>query len=148
MPINFKAMANKKAKQARVQDYCFDETGYRENRHFESALPEDALMMSSCGRAKGFDFISHVESYGKDATPVVTITKSSVQFLFISEIERNWIEEGKNSSDRKARKALLRGRNQTLWGDLLPINYEYLLSLLWIPVDPYNEMEILARAAL
>jgi len=153
MPINWRnVMARKKVgRKAKVQDRCFSEgrTDYDENRHFEIALPEEALMMSRRGKAKGFDISDYCESYGRDTSPIVEISKKGVQLLVVTAREKEWLEEVAADAERlSARKALILKWNWTSWDDLSPINREFLHSLLWIPVDPCNEMEILARASL
>ena len=152
MPINWhKLRKMKRSKQAKISDICFDSddrSPYEDSRHYEDTLPEEAIMMSRRGRAKGYDLLRYGDGYGDLSEPIVEITKKGVQFLVDSATEKAWLTEVENSPARyKARKEMIRKWNWTSWEDLLPINREFLLSLLWIPVDPYNAMEILARAA-
>lgn len=143
MPINWTNL-----KKAKVSKRCFySPSGHAENHHFEQATPEEAILMSRKGLAKGHDITYCVE--GEDFTTVTAeITRAGVQFLTFSDPEREWIKEmEKHPGRRYERIEIVRGWNWTSWDDLLPINREYLLSLLWIPEDPFTAMEILAKAA-
>ena len=122
---------------------------YEEAQHYEDATPEEAIMMSRRGQAKGYD----PEIFGRKWTseiPVLCVaTKRGVQWKRMSEAQKEWLKEVDDDPvRRKAREELIRRKNWTSWEDVTPANREFLMSLLWIPVDPYTEMEILARAAM
>jgi hypothetical protein len=143
MPINWTNV-----KKAKVSDRCFyGPRGHAENHHFEQATPEEALLMSRKGLAKGYDTVYRTED--DDYTRlVVEITHAGVQLLTRSHQQQEWINEMEAHPTRlRARIDMVHNWNWTSWDDLLPINREYLLSLLWIPEDPFTAMEILAKAA-
>jgi hypothetical protein len=153
MAINWHKIRNiKKLKQQRAkrQDTCFDDhrAAYEDNRHFADALPLEAADMSRRGRAKGFDPIWFGRAWTGEIPAIAEVTKKGVQFLVLSDDEKAWIVEAEGDNARwKARKQVIRNRNFTSWESISKANHEFLLSLIWIPVDPYNAMEILARAA-
>jgi hypothetical protein len=126
-----------------------DEDGYEKNHHYWDLLPEEAITMSRRGKAKGYD----IHRYGVNTNYVpeilvAEINRKGVQFLVLGDGEKKYLAEVEHDATRyKARRELIRQSNWILWGDLLPVNREFLLSLLWIPVDPYNAMEVLARSS-
>jgi hypothetical protein len=148
MPINWTNLKNIKAKQAVLSEHCFGAYGddYSKTYHWDDTLPDEAVLMSRTGRAKGYDPLRFGEDHSY-LIPVAEITATGVQFLIWSDREKAWIEEVESYSTRKhARMEMVRKWNWTSWEELLPINHEFLLSLLWIPEDPFTAMEILARA--
>lgn len=152
MPINWPKFNMRKLKhrKAKYQDHCgAGKLPCDEARHYEIALPEEALMMSRQGRAKGYDVQWWGDKEPSGSPPIVEITEDGVQFMLENDAQKRWLKEVEGDQVKfAARKEMIRRWNWTSWKDLFPINREFLLSLLWIPVDPYTEMEILARAAL
>jgi len=150
MPINWnKLLRQRKAKRS---DRCFDgpdgKLPFEESQHYADALPDEAIMMSQRGRAKGYETHWWGDKTPGDLPAIVEVTEKGVQFMALNDAEKAWLAEVENEPQRhQARREMIRNWNWTSWEDLLPINHEFLLSLLWIPVDPYNAMEILARAA-
>lgn len=149
MPINWRKLRQKKTRR---RDRCFDEGGklpYEDAQHYADALPSEALMMSQKGRAKGYDDFWWGTAFTGNLPAIVEISERGVQWLILDDAQKAWLAEVENDSTRyQARKEMIHNWNWTSWEDLLPINHEFLLSLVWIPVDPYNAMEILARASL
>lgn len=134
-------------KVCRVLDGCgYDD--YSKTHHWDDTLPHEAIQMSRVGFAKGYDTFRFGEDHDY-LIPVAEISKGGVQFTVWSDREKAWINEMEDYSSRKlARIEMVRKWNWTSWAELFPINREFLLSLLWIPEDPFTAMEILARATV
>lgn len=121
---------------------------FEESAHYANALPEEALMMSRRGRAKGYDDFWWGSKFSGNLPAIVEISHSGVQWRMPSDAEKAWLEAVNSDVPRyRARSKSLHNYHFTRWNDLHPINHEFLLSLTWIPVDPLNAMEVLAKAA-
>lgn len=108
--------------------------------------------MSSVGRAEGFDDmrfgLKRAIEGSNPQYPVARINSKGIQYLVKSDKEKEWLGEvAYNSREWKSRLSVVRAQNFTTWDNLTPSNRDYLLSLLWIPVQPYSAMEIIARMA-
>lgn len=151
MPINWRnAMKMAKARRQRHRNPVDpnEKLPFEESQHYADALPEEAIMMSQRGKAKGYDDFWWGPDFRGNLPAIVEISEKGVQWLILNDAEKAWLAEVENEPTRQqARREMIHNWNWTSWEDLLPINREFLLSLMWIPVDPYNAMEILARAA-
>lgn len=124
----------------------------REGHHYADALPEDAMLMSRMGVANGYDFLRYGERWDREGldpgNPIIQISKEGVQLLVLSDDQRAWIAAVESDPKRwERRKQICRTRNFVLWHDLTPANREFLLSLHWVPAEPYTAMEVLAIMA-
>ena len=129
-----------------------------EDRHdpsqFVDCLPEEAMLMSSCGTAHGYDVFRYGEQWLRDGNdpggPIAQISEKGVQILVMSDAQVAWINDPGVSGEARARRAEARrtmvlGFNFTNWGELSEENREYLLSLHWIPDKALSAMEIIAK---
>lgn len=141
----------KRARYKKTSDEIQDEIE-RDGHHYADALPEEAMQMSKCGVANGYDDLRYGVRWADEGLdpgrPVVQIDKRGVQLLVMSDDQKAWIQEAEADLKRwERRRKIVRKVNLTRWEDLPPINREYLLSLHWVPAEPYTAMEIIAIMA-
>lgn len=124
----------------------------REGHHYADALPKEAMLMSRSGVADGYDFLRFGERWNNEGLdrgkPIVQIDKDGVQLLVLSDKQREWIAEtGTDEKKAAFRRKICRAHNYVRWTDVTPLNNEFLLSLHWVPSEPYTAMEVIAIMA-
>lgn len=142
-------MKKKKIKTQPIED---DFDVERDGHHYADALPKEAMLMSRCGVANGYDFLRFGERWNNEGLdrgiPIVQIDKDGVQLLVLSDKQREWIaENGIDEKRASLRRKICRAHNYAQWVDLTPHNHEFLLSLHWVPAEPYTAMEVIAIMA-
>jgi hypothetical protein len=138
-----------KLRQAREERNEFVEN---EGRHYADTLPHDAMEMSKAGVAHGYETL-RFGMYWNDqeldpGTPVIQIDADGVQLLILSDDQKKWINTEEIDEKRhELRRKIVRAWNYTRWEHVTPANHEYLLTLHWVPAEPYTAMEIIAIMA-
>ena len=118
---------------------------------FLHALPAEAINYSRDGVAVGIDLLPYGEEFhrihGHPGTLIAIANRDAVRWKKVSQEERDaWFTENRE----RHRLGEERRHRQPPWNIWIPWdqlseeNYDYLMTLLWLPRDPYSSLEMLA----
>lgn len=120
---------------------------------YQHCTPLDAVALSKDDEAWGYDLLRwgeeyHIKGEGQGFV-AARANKAGLWILFKGSLERDFINDRTLNPDIswRRRTEYINAKNFHPWGTITGANYDFIMSLLWVPSEPVSPLEQLALQA-